>query len=129
MDVERYKNEIIKYRQTADAQVEDNPGALINKIDLLSKCLVYIGRLSSHCDGKYKRIYAQRKHDYAYAEIHSKSPKKANAELAVAALREQEAEAYELMQRWRNAFESTQQEINALKYKLKIDFVEFNNGR
>jgi hypothetical protein len=94
----------------------------MEKIDLLARCLVYIGRVSSFLDGEYKRVYAQRKHEYAMAEINAKPPRQAHAELAVRELRLLESQAYEDMKRWRNAFESTQEEIHALKLRMRIDF-------
>jgi len=50
-DIERHISEITRLRREADRLPEDNPAALMNKIDLLAKCLVYIGRVSSHLDG------------------------------------------------------------------------------
>jgi len=124
VDVKKHLAEIVRLRTEADKLTEDTPATLMEKIDLLSKCLTYIGRLSSHLDGEYKRIYARRKHEQALAEVNSPPPRQANAELIIKPLREQEAKAYEMMKRWRNAFESTQEEIHALKLKMRIDFAD-----
>lgn len=124
MNVDKHIAEITRLRRAADALPDDVPQALIQKIDLLAKCLTYIGRLSSYLDGEYKRIYAKRKHEQALAEVRSKPPRQANAEIAVAPLRLEEAKAYEMMHRWRNAFESTQEEIHALKLRMRIDFAD-----
>ena len=124
MNVERHITEITRLRREADKLPDDVPHALMEKIDLLAKCLVYIGRVSSFLDGEYKRIYAKRKHDQAVAEVNAKPPRQANAEIAVAPLRLEEAKAYEMMHRWRNAFESTQEEIHALKLRKRIDFAD-----
>jgi hypothetical protein len=124
MDIDKHLKEITRLRREADALVDDNPHGLMTKIDLLARCLTYIGRLSSYLDGEYKRIYAKRKHEQALAEIHSKPPRQANAEIAVAPLRLEEAKAYEMMHRWRNAFEATQEEIHALKLRMRIDFAD-----
>lgn len=113
--------EISRLRREADKLIDDNPGAVMDKVDLLARCLVYIGRLSSHLDGYYKRVYAKRKHDYADAYMSAKAHKTATAELAVSKLREMEAEAYEQHRRWRNAFDSTTEEIHALKLRLRQD--------
>ncbi|MFS1511860.1 hypothetical protein VQL36_05405 [Chengkuizengella sp. SCS-71B] len=128
MDLDAHIKEITTLRNKADKLIEDSPGALLKKIEILARCLVFIGRVSSQLDGDYKRIYAQRKYEYSFAEINAKSPKKAHAELAVKDLREKEAEAYQMMQRWRNAFSSTQEEIHALKLKMRIDFENSQNG-
>lgn len=124
MNTKKHLLEITRLRREADKLPDDNPQALMDKISYLSKCLTFIGRLSSHLDGEYKRIYARRKHEQAMAEVNAKPPRAANAEIAVRELRELEAEAYEMMQRWRNAFLSTTEEIHALKLKMRIDSKE-----
>jgi hypothetical protein len=121
LDLDRHLKYIATYRTQADALHDDNPGALMEKIDLLAKCLVYIGRVSSFLDGEHKRIYGERKYQYALAEIAAKPPRQAHAEIAVRELRQMESQAYEDMKRWRNGFESTQEELHAKKLKLKID--------
>lgn len=87
---------------------------------------MHIGRVSSALDGEYKRIYAQRKYEYAVAEVNSPPPRQANAEIAVRELRQEEAKAYENMQRWRNALTSTTEELHSLKLKMRIDFHDGN---
>lgn len=91
------------------------------RIELLSKQLVLIGKLAAEFSERYKKIYASRKRIHAEAYIKAKSNKAAEAELAVIDIRIEEAEAYGNMKRWSNAFDSTKEEINALKYKVKID--------
>lgn len=122
MDITAHLSEIAKLRRAADALPDDVPHALMEKIELLSKCLVFIGRVSSVLDGDYKRLYARRKYEYAVAITQATKNREAHAEIAVNELRLTEAQAYEDMQRWRNAFESTKEEIHALKLRMKIDF-------
>lgn len=124
MDIDNHLSEIKRLRNEADKCPEDNPAGLMRKIDYLAKCLVYIGRVSSYLDGEYKRIYAQRKYEQALAHVNADKHREASAEIAVRELRLQEAQAYENMQRWRNAFASTNEEIHALKLKMRIDFAE-----
>lgn len=126
MNIDFHISEIVRLRREADKLPEDNPQGLMSKIDYLSKCLTYVGRLSSFLDGEYKRAYNARKHGQAVAELNAKPPRQANAELAIKPLRDAEAESYEMMHRWRNAFESTQEEIHALKLKMRIDFADGN---
>lgn len=126
MNVEKHIAEISRLRREADALPDDVVVGLMTKIELLAKCMVYIGRLSSFLDGEYKRIYATRKREYAQAYVNAKTAREATAELAIVELRELEAEAYEMMHRWRNAFESTQEEIHALKLRMRIDFADGN---
>jgi hypothetical protein len=124
MLIDSHITEITRLRRAADALPDDVPHALIDKIDLLSRCLVFIGRVSSVLDGDYKRVYAKRKYEFALAVTKATKDKQAHAELAVAELRILESQAYEDMQRWRNAFESTQEEIHALKLRMRIDFAD-----
>jgi len=129
VQIDNHIFEITRLRREADKLPDDNPGALMQKIELLARCLVYIGRLSSHLDGAYKRVYAQRKYEQALAHRNATKDKSATAEIAVKELREQEADAYEQMSRWRNAFASTTEEIHSLKMRMKQDFHVENQNR
>lgn len=121
-DIDYYIEEIKALRKEADALPDDNPGALMLKINLLSNCVMYIGRVSSQVDGEYKRFYAHRKYQYALAYRAASGGKAAAAEIAVHELRLQEADLYESMMRWRNALTSTTEELHALKLRLRIDY-------
>lgn len=101
----------------------------IMRIEVLSKQLVLIGKLAAEFSERYKKIYATRKRVYAEAYIDATRNKAAEAELAIVDLREEEAEAYGNMKRWSNAFDSTKEEINALKYKVKIDIEDGSSRR
>ncbi|AHV96125.1 hypothetical protein [Paenibacillus sabinae] len=120
--IDEYIQNIVKLRAEADELPEDNPGALLRKINLLTTCLMYIGRVSSQIDGDYKRKYAERKYEQAKAHREAAKDKAASAEIAVKDLRQEEADLYQNMSRWRNALSSTTEELHALKLKLKIDF-------
>jgi hypothetical protein len=74
-------------------------------------------------------IYATRKRVHAEAYIHATKSKAAVAELAIVDWRKKEAEAYGSMKRWNNAFDSTKEEINALKYKVRIDIEDGSSKR
>lgn len=86
----------------------------------LQKQLVFIGQVAGDMAELYKRIYADRHRVYWNAYQEAKGNKKMAAEMAVIDLRQEEAEAYGSMKRWNNAFESTREHINVLKYKIKI---------
>lgn len=122
MNLDQHIFEITRLRREADKLPDDNAGALMQKIELLARCLVYVGRVSSHLDGVYKRVYAERKYQHALAVTKAQKDKQAHAEIAVRELREKEAQAYEDMNRWRNAFSSTTEEIHSLKMRMKQDF-------
>lgn len=115
---EEYLQELMKYNRMLKSIPEESR---VQRIEVLSKQLVLIGKLAAEFSERYKKIYATRKRVYAEAEIAAPKNKKAHAELAVIDLREEEATAYGNMKRWTNAFESTKEEINAMKYKVRID--------
>lgn len=119
--VEAHVNEILKYQH----QLKHAPSEhYIMKIEILTKILVLSGKLASHFSGEYKRIYAERKRVHAETYLNSPKNKAQAAELSVIELRKEEAEAYENMKRWNLGFESTREEVNFLKYKIKIDIAD-----
>lgn len=123
---EDYLQELIKYNN----QLKQVPSeSRVQRIEILSKQLVLIGKLAAEFSERYKKIYATRKRVYAEAYIEAKNNKAARAELAIVDLREEESTAYGDMKRWSNAFDSTKEEINALKYKVKIDIEDGSSRR
>ncbi len=115
---EEHLNEVRRYQ----AILNNTPYEMkVKRIEIMARMLVFIGRLSAGFGGEYKRIYAERKYTYAQAKLSATGQKDAHAEIAVHQLRKQEAQAFENMERWRRAFETTKEEINALKYSVKID--------
>jgi hypothetical protein len=123
---EDYLKDLIKYNNQLK-QVPDE--GRIMRIEILSKQLVLIGKLAAEFSERYKKIYATRKRVHAEAYIRATRNKAAEAELAVIDIRLEEAEGYGNMKRWSNAFDSTKEEINALKYKVKIDIEDGSSRR
>ena len=115
--LDQHLKEIRHYQKLIEETPEDD---LVERVSLLSKQLVFIGKVSAQMSEDYKQIYAARKQVHAEAYIAAKRNKAAEAELAVVDLRKSEAEAYGNHKRWLNAFESTREEIMALKYKIRI---------
>lgn len=126
--MEHYLSELSRYKELAEGLSEDNPGALLKKIELLSKALVLIGDVSAECDRQYKLIHVKRDMEYAQAYIAAKTPRKENAELATAEIRYFEAEAYGAMQKYRNEFDSMTETIHMLKLKMKVNFADGTVG-
>lgn len=122
--IDSYIRDLKVIQKEIEFTSEENYQTLIH---LLSKRLVLVGKISASLSGDYKRIYARRKQMHAQAYINAQKNKAAEAELAVVEIREQEAQAYEDMKRWNNAFDSTKEEINALKYKLKVSIEDGSN--
>ncbi|KAB8126945.1 hypothetical protein F9U64_19070 [Gracilibacillus oryzae] len=110
--------EIKRYQQKINRLPNEEK---VSRIYLLAKQLVFIGRLASIFGEEYKQIYAYRKRVYNETYLTAAKHRSATAELAVVDIRQQEAEAFGNFKRWSNAFTRTREEINALKYKVKID--------
>ncbi|MCK6203942.1 hypothetical protein KZX50_00575 [Bacillus infantis] len=124
---ETHVQEIIKYQKQLEHIPHD--GMEIARIEILSKMLIFIGKLAAEFSERYKMIYASRKRVHAEAYIRATKNKAAEAELAVIELREEEAAAYGDMKRWNNAFESTKEEINALKYRVRVSIEDGSSRR
>ncbi|MFK9115967.1 hypothetical protein ABEI56_24660 [Peribacillus castrilensis] len=122
---ETHLKEIIKYQRQLDALPGD--GMEMARIETLSKMLVL--KLSAEFSERYKHVYASRNQVHAEAYIAAAKNKAAQAELAVIDLRREEAEAYGNMKRWGNAFNSTKEEVNALKYRVRISIEDGSSRR
>lgn len=125
--IDKHLSEIKKYQKQLG--VLPFEGMEMARIEILAKMLVYIGKLSAEFSEQYKRVYASRKRLHAEAYIAATKNKTQMAELAVIDLREEEAEMYGNMKRWNNAFESTKEEINALKYRIRISIEDGSNHK
>jgi hypothetical protein len=121
-DVDQYIADIDRFKELAENLQEDNPAALLQKIELLTRCLVLVGDLSSECDRLYKRWHVHRDTEYAKAYITADRPKKEHAELAITEIRQMEAESYGRMQKWRNDFDSLTETVHGLRLKMKVNF-------
>lgn len=130
MNLKQYLSEIERYKELTKELSEDNPAALLKKIELLSKCLVLLGDVSSEYDRQYKIIHVHRDIEYSRAMVDPKTPrpKKEHAELIVAQLKVDEAEAYGTMYKYRNEFESMKETIHMLKLKMKVNFSDGSIG-
>jgi len=128
LNIDQYVSDIQQFKELADELPEDNPAALLKKIELLTKCLELVGELSAECDRLYKRWHVHRDTEYAKAYIAAPRPKKENAELAITEIRQMEAESYGRMQKWRNEFDSMKEIIHALKLKMKVNFSDGTIG-
>jgi hypothetical protein len=126
--MEKYLSEIKRYKELCEGLSEDNPGALLKKIELLSKALVLIGEVSAECDRQYKILHVHRDLEFSKVMVDPSTPKpkKEHAELAVARLKLDEAEAYGQMMKYRNEFESMQETIHYLKLRMRVGFVDGN---
>jgi hypothetical protein len=122
--LDSHAKEILRYQSMINELDEED---YLDRLHLLSKMLVLIGKVSAQVSEDYKKIYARRKQVHAEAYIKATKHKQANADLAVVELRNMEAEAFGAKERWKNGFESTTEEINVLKYKIRISLEDGSN--
>lgn len=122
MDLDQYISDIGSLKETAEGLIEDNPSDLLQKIELLTKCLDLVGQVSAECDRLYKKWHVHRDTEYAKAYIKADRPKKERAELAITDIRQMEAESYGRMQKWRNEFDSITETVHGLRLKMKVNF-------
>lgn len=122
--LDNHVKEILHYQAMIDKLGEDEE---LERIELLSKMLVFIGKVAGQISEDYKLIYAKRKLVHSEIKLEALNNKEARAEIGIAELRKEEAKAYGDYKRWNNAFISTHEEINVLKYKIKISIEDGSN--
>ncbi|KGE18478.1 hypothetical protein [Paenibacillus wynnii] len=129
MDVEQYIREIKKFRTQADAYSDNAPGAIMEKIRLLTAAHMLMGRVSAVRDGEYARIYAARKNAYAKARKEAPRGEKETAgDLAIENLRMLEADALEEKMMWKNEFSSLREYIYELRLRVRVDMNTLGGG-
>ena len=123
---EVHLQEIIKLQAEYDRTPEIN---IRKRVDILSDMLIFIGKLAAEYSDEYKGAYIERKYAYAEAEYNATKKPQAYAELQIKEHREREREAERMMKRWNNAFISTKEKINSLKFGAKIDIEDGSNQK
>lgn len=98
---------------------EDLPMDLMNKLSIYGQILELIGALHAEAVGAWKVAEAHRRE--ALATVYSLDPEGSNkdrenkAEMAAAPHRRDEAQAEKEATRWKNAYNSTNEQINIMK--------------
>ncbi|WP_079479706.1 hypothetical protein [Halobacillus salinus] len=118
-----YLNEIKRYQARINQVPEQSK---VQRIELKSKQLFFVGELAAEFARQYKMIYAARKQTYSEAYLKAEKYKKETAELAITSLREMEAEYYGYWKRWQNAVDTLKEDINAIKYRVRQDIADGN---
>lgn len=114
-----------------DTLNDEIPSELSRKIFLYSQALQWIGRFHADATREHGKAYAERKRAWgdAMENTHGTGKEKEGAaEVASYPYRMKEAEAESDMWKWRNAFQATQEVINALKVQLKTLMKEYDNS-
>ena len=118
------------YKQ-AESLNDEIPAELAKKIRVYSEIMQVIGKCHAAAVNDYGEAYAKRKLIYAETIIHTEGTglvKEANAEVAAYEYRLKEAKAEADKERWKNAKESTEEIINALKKQLETLQMEYRNA-
>jgi hypothetical protein len=98
---------------------EDLPAELMNKLSLYGQILEILGGLHSEAVGQWKLAEAKRRE--TIATVYSLDPQGSNkdreqkAEMAAKDARREEAEGEREATRWKNAYNSTSEQINIMK--------------
>lgn len=118
------------YKQ-ANSLNEDLPGDIIKKLSLYGKILELLGGFHAQAVKEWKLAEATRRETLASAFVYdmegSAVERTNKAEIAAAQSRKREAETEAEAQRWRNAYNSTSEQIQILKLQLR-DMQEVAKG-
>ncbi|OHR73992.1 hypothetical protein HMPREF3291_05245 [Bacillus sp. HMSC76G11] len=117
------------YKQ-ANSLNETLPGDLMKKLTLYGKILELLGGFHAQSVKAWKLAEATRREAIASAYTYSDgsiADKTNQAEVAAAKSRREEAEAEAEATRWKNAYISTQEQIQIMKLQLK-DMKEVASG-
>lgn len=117
------------YKQ-ANSLNEDLPGDIIKKLSLYGKILEILGGFHASSVKAWKLAEATRRETLASAYSYSQgtgADRTNLAEVAAAESRRNEAEAEAEATRWKNAYISTQEQIQIMKLQLK-DMKEVAGG-
>ncbi|MEK4355152.1 hypothetical protein MKX41_30655 [Paenibacillus sp. FSL R5-0475] len=129
MDIDQYIIDIKKFRAQADEYNADAPGAILEKIRLLTAAHMLMGRVSAVRDGEYLRIYAARKAAYAKARKSAgRGDKESAGELAIEEFRMLEADAMQEKMMWKNEFTSLREYIYELRLRVRHDMNTLGGG-
>ncbi|MEC0234040.1 hypothetical protein P4H71_06810 [Paenibacillus kribbensis] len=121
-EIKQYIRDIQRYRDTAEGIPLDSPGALIHRVELLTKAHTLMGRVAAYMDGRYRQTYSRRKRVYAETLRDTTERNKQNAaELAVLNIRDEEAKDQERMVLWKNEFRSIAEQLYELRLRLRVD--------
>jgi hypothetical protein len=116
----------------ASALNEDLPKELMDKLSIYGQILEIIGGLHSEAVGVWKMAEANRRETlasvYTLDVNGSNKDREQRAEMAAAEARREEAKAEQEAQRWKNAYNSTSEQINIMKKRYDHLVNVFNKG-
>jgi hypothetical protein len=119
MSEEKKKSRLAELYEKAAGYNEDFPAQLMNKLSIYGQILEILGKEHAKAVGQWKLAEAKRRE--TLATVYSLDPEGSNkdrenkAEMAAAQSRKEEAEAERDATRWKNAYNSTSEQINIMK--------------
>lgn len=120
-----------QYYAEIDSLSDEIPQQLTRKITLYSMVLLEVGKFHAEAVNAYGKAYANRKAKWGAIAVTTDGSgvmKEAAADEQTHELRLMESAADGEMHRWKNAFISHQEIINALKVTLKVLVKEMDNS-
>jgi len=124
-------SEMAYLNKQLEGLTEDNPADLQKIILIKTKLLQPLGKMLGLATKEYKQDYAERKHGYGTLIVQTNGTgveKEGQAEIGIKNARDIEAEKEGEMIRWRHAFISTQELIQAQKLILRAMITELENA-
>jgi hypothetical protein len=118
-----YLREIVRFKMKINNLAPDDYS---NHIDLMAKINSLIGVIAAYSEERHELEYNNRVRVYNEKLLEPVKNKTARAELAIADLRQEEARWLGASKRWKYLYKSVENEMNALKYKLKVDIADGN---
>lgn len=115
----------------ANSLNEEIPSELAKKIVVYTEILRVLGTYIAHATYKLGSIEADRKREYAIALVReggTAKEREGKAELRITQYRKQEYQAEAELIKWKNAYDSTKELINALKKQLEVLLLEWGRG-
>jgi hypothetical protein len=128
LNLNQYLSDIAGLKEMISELPEDSPAPLMKKIELLARCFDLTGAVSAKYDLLHELKKTERETAYAKAYQVADKPKAQNAELAIEAIRIEEAKLYGLRMLYRNEFTSMREIIHALKMKMNANFADGSIG-
>lgn len=127
------KTEKLKHLyKKANSLDEDNPKELIDKLSLYGQILELIGGLHADAVGDWRLKEALRRE--TISTVYSLDPEGSNkdrenkAEMAASEARQEEGKAEREATRWKNAYNSTNEQINIMKKRYDHLVNVFHKG-
>lgn len=124
-------NKLDQLYKKANEFNDDIPSDLAKKIVVYTEILRVLGVYIANATYRLGQIEADRKREYALIlvrEIGTAKEKEGKAELRITNHRKKEYQAEADLIKWKNAYDSTKELINALKKQLEVLLLEWGGN-